>query len=78
MHHDIPDYYCDVNGFVSFLKQRSDSYDIRESMSVHCGYALCSFFLLFFFGVKFSSNRFLFLFVLKVGVSFYRGVSKTW
>lgn len=22
------------------LKQRSDSYNIRESMSVHCGYAL--------------------------------------
>lgn len=27
------------------LAQRNDSYDIRESMSVHCGYVLFCFFL---------------------------------
>ena len=29
----------DFGGYPT-LKHRSDSYDIRESMSVHCGYAL--------------------------------------
>jgi hypothetical protein len=42
----------DFGGYPT-LKQRSDSYDIRESMSVHCGYDIFSFFHLFFFGVKF-------------------------
>lgn len=32
----------DFGGYPT-LKQRSDSYDIRESKSVHCGYAIFSF-----------------------------------
>lgn len=32
------------------LSQRNDSYDIRESMSVHCGYAFFFFPLFFHFG----------------------------
>ena len=34
----------DFGGYPT-LKQRSDSFDIRESMSVHCGYVLSSSFL---------------------------------
>jgi hypothetical protein len=33
----------DFGGYLT-LNQRSDSYDIRESMSVHCGYVLFSYF----------------------------------
>lgn len=34
----------DFGGYPT-LKQRSDSFDIRESMSVHCGYVIFSSFL---------------------------------
>lgn len=50
----------DFGGYPT-LKQRSDSFDIRESMSVHCGYALLLL-------VKFSLNIFLKLNIASLGI----------